>query len=110
MSEINYKMSSYQSKFAGYQSKKGSVGNIIVYIPTIWKNSEKWALEQDVDPFAIFVDYINIVFIHERYCLERAFQKIKIKGGMCNPCCVMKGVDYTTNYLFRLSFGDGNDS
>ena len=104
MSEIEYKISTYKSDAAGYQSKKGLIGIITVYISTIWKESEEWALEHNDNPFELFVDYINIVFIHERYCLERAFQKIKTKGGMCNPCCVMNSVDFTTEYLFSLSF------
>lgn len=106
MTEVEYKISTYPSKSDGYQSKKGLTGEIKIFISTIWSQVKKWSTENQIDPFETFLDYINSIIIHERYCLARAFQKIKIKGGMCNPCCVMKAVDYTTEYLFRISFYD----
>lgn len=106
MSEIEYIISTHPSKAEGYQSKKGLRGKIKVFVSNIWNKTEKWALENQHDPFQLFVDYINLTFICERYCLERAFQKIKIKGGMCNPCCIRHLTDNTVEYLFGLTFDD----
>ena len=87
-------------------SEKGENGEIKAFVSNIWKMTEKWAKENQFDPFMLFVDYLNLIFIHERYCLERAFQKIKIKGGMCNPCCIYDIACNTIEYLFGLVFGD----
>lgn len=104
MTEVEYIISTYLSKSEGYQSKKGSTGEIKAFITNIWNKTKKWAKKLHIDHFDLFVDYLNLIFIHERYCLERAFQKIRIKGGMCKPCCVMKAVDLTVEYLFGLTF------
>lgn len=72
---VNYKISSYQSKFLGYQSKKGNFGVIKLFICTIWKYSSD---------FDTFVDNLNYILITERICLERAFQKIKMRDR-CKP-------------------------
>jgi hypothetical protein len=102
---VDYKISTYLAKSDGYQSKKGETGKIIAYISNLWKQTEEWANENPkFDHFELFVDYINLIFIHERYCLERAFQGIKIKGGMCKPCCVHNIVCNTMEYLFGLIF------
>jgi len=110
MTEVDYKISLHPSKSDGYQSKKGLEGGIKAFITNIWNKTKEWAKENQIDHFKLFVDYINLTFICERYCLERAFQKIKIKGGMCNPCCVMKAVDLTVEYLFGLTFEETEGS
>jgi len=79
MTEVNYIASNRKSKFAGYQEKKGIEGTVKVFISTIWN---------DTNNFESFVEGLIYYTIHERICLERAFNKIRIKGGMCNPCCV----------------------
>lgn len=107
MSEVEYKISTHIGNSDGYQSKKGAKGEIKVFVSNVWKKTEKWAKDSNHDPFDIFVDYFNSIFIHERYCIERAFQKIRIKGGMCNPCCVVGLVDYTIEYLFKIRFEGG---
>ncbi len=104
MTEVNYKISTYLSKADGYQSKKGVTGEIKAYISNLWNETKEWAANNQFDHFALFVDYLNVIIIHERYCLERAFQKIKIKGGMCKPCCVMHAAENTAEYLFGLTF------
>lgn len=80
MTNIEYKISTYPSKFAGYQSKSGMNGKVTMYISTIWNYSEN---------FDDFVNYIVFIVILERICLERAFQKIRMKGR-CNPCKLEK--------------------
>lgn len=78
--EVNYRVSIYASKFLGYQSKSGRKGIVKLYISNIWK----WA---DGD-FSVFWKRMIAILLMERICLERAFNKIRIKGGKCNPCCV----------------------
>ena len=101
---VEYLISTRFSKFDGYQSKKGNQGYIKAYISNLWNMSLESALELSKNQFQLFVDMLNIIIIHERYCLERAFQKIKIKGGMCNPCCVRNIVRNTIQYLFDLDY------
>lgn len=100
---INYIISIYPSKFDGYQSKKGNQGYITAYISNLWDHAKNGFC--GIGPFQLFVNLLNSIFIHERYCLERAFQKIRIKGGMCNPCCVKNIVNNTIEYLFGLNYG-----
>jgi len=102
MNEVDYIISLYPSKFDGYQSKKGNIGEIKAFISNLWKNAIEDSIKLSEKPFDLFVIYLNIIFINERYCLERAFQKIKIKGGMCKPCCVSSLMDNTVEYLFGL--------
>lgn len=90
MPEVNYVISTYPSKFAGYQSKKGNEGTIKAFVSTVYKGS------YDLDAFVLHLIHI---ILHERVCLERAFNKIKIKGGMCNPCCVEKIADKMMDYI-----------
>lgn len=93
MSEIEYITSTYPSKNSAYQSKKGNKGRIKLFISVIWK---------EAIIFDNFVALINFYQIMERYCLERCFQKIRIKGGMCNPnCCIQNITINTFNYLFE---------
>lgn len=73
---IEYIISTNKSKFCGYQSKKGNSGTVKVFIPNIYSIS--------VD-FDDFIDWLEFFLIVERICLERAFQKIKMKNR-CNPC------------------------
>jgi len=103
MFEVNFKCSLYPSKFAGYQAKSGNKGTITSYISTIWDTTQK-ELKRREDPFELFVKLLNYIQVIERYCLERAFQKLRIKGGMCNPCCIQSAANYTTQYLFDLGF------
>lgn len=77
--EVKYVISLHDSKFGGYQSKSNNKGIVKAYVSTIYKGS------YDYDTFVIHLIHI---ILHERICLERAFNKIRIKGGMCNPCCV----------------------
>ena len=82
MIEVEYKVSVSKSKFHGYQSKKGDLGCVKTFVSSIWDDSK--------EDFYLFVLRLIYIIIHERICLERAFQRIKIKGGMCNPCCVRR--------------------
>lgn len=98
---VDYLISTKLSKFDGYQSKKGNKGYVKAYISNLWNYAVKLGLN-DNDVMEWFLILINSIFIHERFCLERAFQKIRIKGGMCSPCCVENIVRNTLEYLFDL--------
>ena len=80
MTNINYKVSLYPSKNIGYQSKSGINGEVKVFISTIWTHSTT---------FEDFVEKIIYITILERICLERAFQKIRMRNR-CNPCKMEK--------------------
>lgn len=73
---VEYKISSYPSKFAGYQSKKQTNGTVKIFISTLWKYAPN---------FDDFLFQLNYIIILERICLERGFQKIRMKNR-CNPC------------------------
>lgn len=76
---IQYIVTTNYGKSFGYQSKKGLDGIVKLFLPNIW---------DDTNNFFGFVLRIILTTLWERNCLERCFNKIKIKGGMCNPCCV----------------------
>ena len=76
---VEYLISTRKSRFAGYQAKKDNRGSVKVFVST---------LSEHTNSFENFTNALIYYTLHERICLERAFNKIKIKGGMCNPCCV----------------------
>ena len=104
MTEVDYIISLFPAKWDGYQSKRGTKGIVKAFVSNIWKLAQEDGMKFKEDIFDLFVDYLNFIFINERYCLERAFQKIRIKGGMCNPCCVSSLVSNTVEYLYGLEF------
>ena len=77
---MTYKISLYPSKFVGYQFKSGATGEVKVFISTIWNHSIT---------FEDFLEKIIYITILERICLERAFQKIRMKNR-CKPFCKME--------------------
>lgn len=76
MNNVELFISLNKSKFHGYQSKSGYNGKIKLFISNIWDNSI------NEDDFIINFCY---VYLLERVCIERAFNKIKIKNR-CSPC------------------------
>jgi len=88
---VNYVVSTFHSKFGGYQSKKGNSGIVKAFISSIYNNSHGF--------YSFTLHLIHIILI-ERICLERAFNKIRIKGGMCKPCCVRKIADKIMEILY----------
>lgn len=105
--DIDFLFSTKVCKFLGYQSKKGNKGYVKSYVSNIWDITSDWVkiLNQD-EHFDWFVKFLILIIIHERYCLERAFQRIRIKGGMCKPCCVQNLSDLTFDYLYKIKFSD----
>jgi len=82
MTEIEYKISLYPARSHARWNINKDKGNIILYITNIW-----W---QKSESFENFVEWCIFFILLERICLERAYNKIRIKGGRCNPCCVEK--------------------
>lgn len=80
MYDVKYKISTYPAKSHAYQSKKGLEGVITLYISNIWKHSKSYG--------RFVVDCIYYIIL-ERVCLERGFQKIRMKNR-CNPCKMEK--------------------
>ena len=80
MVDVKYLISISASKFHGYQSKKDNMGYVKAFVSNLWDHANA--------DYNLFVLRLIHIFIHERVCLERGFQRIKIKGGMCKPCCV----------------------
>jgi hypothetical protein len=76
--DVEYSVSLHPSEFEGYQSKAGDTGKITLYVSTIWVNAE--------GNFDRFVDTLSYVSLLERICLERAWQKIRMKNR-CKPHC-----------------------
>lgn len=91
--EVDYIVSIRNSKFQGYQSKNQNIGIIKLFVSSLWN---------DYPEFEMFTKMFCIIQTLERYCLERAFQKIKIRGGMCKPCCVLHLADENATYLYGL--------
>lgn len=87
---VEYKVSTHPSKFFGYQSKKDNIGKLVIYISTILNSLDKTNIDSnDVDEcgksvFDKFVDELITIMLVERCCLERAFQKIRMKNR-CKP-------------------------
>ena len=105
MSNVDYLISTKVNKFLGFQSKKGTNGYVKSFISNIWDITEEWTGKlKKGDHISWFVRFLILMIIHERCCLERAFQGIRIKGGMCKPCCVEKLSDTTFNYLYGIKF------
>ncbi len=69
---VEYIVSSYPSKFLGYKSKNGSKGTVKSYVTSIWNSLEK-------KEFDAFVKVLIYIMLLERVCLERGFQKIRIR-------------------------------
>lgn len=74
--EVEYFVSIYPSKFAGYHTCKGTSGKVMVYLYELWKYSEN---EETL------IEELIFIVLLERICLERAFQKIRLKQR-CHPC------------------------
>jgi len=102
---VEYKVSTHKSKYEGYHSKKGNIGSVKAFISNLWHDVIQYSKRLDIDIFDLFVESLITTYICERFCLERAFQRIRIKGGACNPCCIKNITLYTTQYLFDLGIG-----
>lgn len=84
---VEYRISLHPSKFAAYQSKKGSTGVITNFISQYHHKNFDW-----------FVGELIAYQLVERVCLERAFNKIRLKNRCKRqPICA-------PNYIARAMF------
>ena len=102
--EVDYKISLHPSKFAGYQSKNKNKGEVKIFVSSIWKWVHSWRWTsyfiKDEATEIMFDDFVNelkFTLILERICLERAFEKIRMKNR-CKPFenfyCKMEKIAY----------------
>ena len=82
---MEYKISTFQSKYNAYWKVKQQIPMITFYVSTLWKSSE--------NDFDTFVDHLIFLHILERICLERRFQHIRMKNR-CKPCKMWKYAQY----------------
>lgn len=76
MPSVEFVVSTHFSRFGGYQSKHGTEGTLKLFLPSLWKYAR--------GEFNSFVAEISYTILLERICLERAFQKIRMKNR-CDP-------------------------
>ncbi len=97
LTEVDYKISLYPSKFLGYQSKSKNQGYIKLFIPSIWDWVNTWSdnYENIFENFNSAIIYITLL---ERICLERAFQKIR----MTKRCEDYNGFSCKMDYIACL--------
>lgn len=73
--DVSYIISSHLSKSYAYQSKNKCSGKVKLFVSNIWKDSLNF------NHFVANCIYFTII---ERICVERAFQKIRMKDR-CVP-------------------------
>lgn len=64
---------------------------ITQYLPEIW------AASHNSEDF--FIGLLITTYLYERICIERGNERIRIKGGKCNPCCIDPIVTAICNHL-----------
>ena len=87
--DVDYRYNITSSKYPAYWNINKDIGKITFHLGEIWDHSQN-DLTGDIcdDPVDNFIDDLIYYDLSERICLERAHEKIKIKGGRCKPCCV----------------------
>lgn len=104
--EVKYKISIYLSNCCGYQFKARNKGYVKIYVSNIWFQT----YDEKLDINGNFLNFVNnfiLYIILERICLEKGFQKIRIKGGSCNPKKDKEGYEYPCigeYLLYKMGF------
>jgi len=91
--QVTYEISLNPSRFMGYQSKNKQKGMVKIFPINIFNA---------IPDFKIFVEEIIYFTILERICLERGFQKIRIKNR-CDPCKMRKYAITMYNWIFEMN-------
>ena len=93
----------YHATHAARWNIKGDHGQITLFIPSIWDDARKHSDFQECDHLEeVMEDFIGALvfgYLMERVCLERAHDRIRVKGGRCNPCCVAKTVNRMFDHI-----------
>jgi|GEM_PF-5167622 hypothetical protein len=80
----------------------GDSGSITLFLPPIWDDASVSPQFHEDDLVDFLVLQIGHTYLLERICLERAHEKIKIKGGRCEPSCHVAPVaEFMTSYLIE---------
>jgi len=89
---IDYKISTYPSKYYGYWKPTGKIN---LYISSIWKGVEEDYPDLDSDDQVDrFTNKLSNITLIETICLYRSKNKLKIKNK-CKPHCkVARIADY----------------
>lgn len=95
--DVEYKVSLHESKTAGRWNINKDKGTITFNLPILYDYSkrivEKYRKETETDSFTndmtinFFITQLIETEVVERVCIERAHEKLKIKGGRCKPFC-----------------------
>jgi hypothetical protein len=96
--DVEYKVSLHESKTAGRWNINKDTGTITFNLPIIYDHARKTIDNYrgygcpDGSPceeliIKCFIEELIETGLKERVCIERAYQKLKIKGGRCKPFC-----------------------
>lgn len=82
---------------------KGDSGQITLFILSIWDDARKHSDFHEHDHLdEVMKDFVGALifgYLMERDCLERAHDRIRIKGGRCKPCAVAPIVNKMFDYI-----------
>jgi hypothetical protein len=100
--DVEYKVSLHESKHGGRWNINKDNGTITFNLPLLYDYSkrvvEQYRTKNETDAFTndmtinFFITQLIETEVVERVCIERAHQKIKIKGGRCKPFCKVESV------------------
>jgi len=102
--EIEYKVSTHPSKFYAWQEKKGTVGSIKLFVSTIYKEAVSYSEETFVS--RSFVRLLIFYTLVERFCIERAFQKIRMHQRCKPECKIAPYAMYAFEHLYSDLFSE----
>ena len=98
--DVDYRYSLQESKTDGRWNINKEKGAITFNLPRLYSSAEKivkkWNEKEyrytEEDTFNLFLLHMQETEMIERVCIERAYQKIRMKGrSRCKPfCCVEK--------------------
>jgi len=91
--EIENRISLYENrKTEARWHIKGDQGTITLYLIPLWDeardHSDFFEIDNPELVFNRFIEGLNWSYLMERICIERAHERIRIKGGRCKPCCI----------------------
>jgi len=89
---VNYVYTLRDGKHPAYWNINKDDGKITFRLGFIWDISQEedsvTIMPKENDELDKFINDLIFYDLSERICIERAHEKILIKGGRCNPCCV----------------------
>ena len=99
--EIDYKISTYPSKYHGYWKPTGKIN---LYVQRMWKDISKEYKDREEDEIVDkFTDNLANIILIETICLYRSKTKSKIRNK-CKPHCKVARI---ANYLVFPDDWDG---